>query len=161
MAGRSFNCLNVVVTHIVVLLFQALRNIPYTVFAHFAGRRAPMALNYDEEKTLDQSHSHFLLQDNGRVGNYIDDIPRADFVKNACAEFQCQTITIIVEGGFNSLEVIKNDLVAKRPVLIIQGSGRLANVLGTLLENSSKGTIPEYEESSCKFFAEYGTRSFI
>ena len=161
MAGRSFNCLHVVVAHIVVLLFQATRNIPNTVLADLNGKRPMMTLNYDEEKTLDKSHSHFLLQDNGSVGNYIDDTPRGDFVKNACAEFQCQTITIIVEGGFNSLEVIKKDLVAKRPVLIIQGSGRLANVLGTLLETSSKGTIPEYKELSCQFFAECGTASFI
>ncbi|CAF4182954.1 unnamed protein product, partial [Rotaria sordida] len=129
-----------------VLKWQASRNILYTTFAHFAGQRAPTTLNYDEEKTLDKNHSHFLLLDNGRVNCYIDDRPRSDFVKSACAEFKCQAITIIVEGGFNTLEVIKHDLMAKRPVIIIHGSGRLANVLGTLLENSSKETIPEEKD---------------
>ncbi|CAF4184066.1 unnamed protein product, partial [Rotaria sp. Silwood2] len=122
---------------------QVSHNIAYNAFAHFAGKTAPITLNYDEEKTLDKNHSHFLLLDNGRVDCYIDDRPRSDFVKDVCAEFQCQAITIIVEGGFNTLEVIKHDLMAKRPVIIIHGSGRLANVLGTLLETSNKGTIPK------------------
>ncbi|CAF1301627.1 unnamed protein product [Rotaria sordida] len=125
---------------------QASRNISHTTFAHFTGPRAPITLNYDEGKTLDKNHSHFLLLDNGRVNCYIDDRPRSDFVKSACTEFKCQAITIIVEGGFNTLEVIKHDLMAERPVIIIHGSGRLANVLGTLLENSNEETIPEEKD---------------
>ncbi|CAF1230708.1 unnamed protein product [Rotaria sordida] len=129
-----------------VLKSQASRNISHTTFAHFTGPRAPITLNYDEGKTLDKNHSHFLLLDNGRVNCYIDDRPRSDFVKSACTEFKCQAITIIVEGGFNTLEVIKHDLMAERPVIIIHGSGRLANVLGTLLENSNEETIPEEKD---------------
>ncbi|CAF1528136.1 unnamed protein product [Rotaria sp. Silwood1] len=122
---------------------SASRNILYTTFAYFGGKKAAITLNYDEEKTLDKNHSHFLLLNNGRVNGYIDDCPRSDFVMSACAEFKCQAITIIVEGGFNTLEVIKHDLMAERPVIIIHGSGRLANVLGILLENSSNEIIPE------------------
>ncbi|CAF3609712.1 unnamed protein product [Rotaria sp. Silwood1] len=122
---------------------KASRNILYTTFAYFGGKKAAITLNYDEEKTLDKNHSHFLLLNNGRVNGYIDDCPRSDFVMSACAEFKCQAITIIVEGGFNTLEVIKHDLMAERPVIIIHGSGRLANVLGILLENSSNEIIPE------------------
>ena len=51
-----------------------------------------------------------------------------------CDATGCNTITIIVEGGYNTLKVILNDLTAKRPVIIIQGSGRLADVLAELLE---------------------------
>ncbi|CAF4073582.1 unnamed protein product [Rotaria sordida] len=130
-----------------VLTWQTSRNIEYTTLTDFAGKRAPTALNYDEKKTLDKHHSHFILLDNGRLGGYIDDNPRSDFVKKVQHECECRAITIIVEGGLNTLQVIKNDLKAKRPVIIIHGSGRLANVLGALLEASSKETKPTYKES--------------
>ena len=47
-------------------------------------------------------------------------------------------MTIIVEGGVNTLEVIQNDLTRKRPVVIVHGSGRLASVLGNLLERTGQ-----------------------
>lgn len=58
---------------------------------------------------------------------------------------KCHTVTIIIDGGDNTLEVIRNDLEKERPVVIIQGSGRLANVLGTLLETSNKNIKIKYE----------------
>jgi hypothetical protein len=53
-------------------------------------------------------------------------------------------VTIIVEGGHYSLEVIANDLDNNRPVVIIHGSGRLADVLGNLLKNRMNSTSIEY-----------------
>ena len=153
MAGRTHNCLIVATNHIIHFFFQTSPYKEYNALAYSAGRRAATTLNYDEENTLDKHHSHFLLLDNGRVNCYIDDRPRSNFVKDACTEFKCQAITIIVDGGFNTLEVITHDLMAQRPVVIIQGSGRLANALGTLLETSSKEMIPEYDHVLCQFFA--------
>lgn len=86
-------------------------------------------------------HTHFILFDDGRLDYYINDGPRNKFVKAACETTDCHPATIIVEGGFNTLEVILNDLLAKRPVIIVNGSGRLANVLGKLLENITETTI--------------------
>ncbi len=92
-------------------------------------------------KTLDVYHTHFILLDDGRLDYYINDVPRTNFVKSACQQTDCHPVTIIVEGGVNTLEVILNDLQAQRPVVIVGGSGRLANVLGKLLENASETTI--------------------
>jgi transient receptor potential cation channel subfamily M protein 2 len=92
-------------------------------------------------KTLDVHHTHFILFDDGRLDYYINDAPRTKFVKTACEQTDCHTVTIIVEGGVNALEVILNDLQAKRPVVIVDGSGRLANVLGKLFENASETTV--------------------
>lgn len=142
-----------------LFFFQAKYNI-FTGLQYFGGRR-PQTLNYEEEKTLDKNHSHFLLLDNGAINRYIDDRPRSDFVTDTCNAFKCQAITIIVEGGFNTLEVIKYDLTAKRPVVIIHGSGRLANVLGTLLEITSKENTPEYGKFLYKFFTNFFTICFI
>ncbi|CAF3395770.1 unnamed protein product [Rotaria socialis] len=100
--------------------------------------------NGNEAKALDNYHTHFLLLDDGRVNdylddnrikNYLDDRPRSTFVQIARKKTECYSVTIIVEGGFNTLEVIQNDLEAKRPVIIVHGSGRLANLLGDLLLN--------------------------
>jgi hypothetical protein len=147
--------LNFFINPIVYLFFEASRKRQNIISTPFAERWFPKTLNYDEGNTLDENHSHFLLLDSGRVGVgvYLDDRRRSNFVTGACAEFECQAITIIIEGGFNTLEVIKRDLQAKRPVVIIQGTGRLANVLGTLLETSNKEIIPKYEHILFKLFA--------
>ncbi|CAF1488829.1 unnamed protein product, partial [Rotaria sordida] len=100
----------------------------------------------NEINSLDKYHTHFLLLDDGRLNHYLSDDPRSKFVETICNQTQCYAITIIVEGGSNTLEVIRNDLYAKRPVLIIHGSGRLANVLGNLLEKVGKtGTVTKNE----------------
>ena len=106
------------------------------------------SLNWNEHNTLDKYHSHFLLLDNGCMNAYLDDRPRSDIVHAICFEKKCHSITIIIEGGFNTVQVIQNDLQNKRPVVIIHGSGRLANVLGALIEVSSKKNTLEYERNN-------------
>ncbi len=101
-------------------------------------------LSADKGETLEEHHTHFVLLDKGCVNDYLDDKPRSDFVKAMREITKCHAITIIVDGGIETLEVIENDLDAKpqRPVIIIQGSGRLANALGKLLESASGETVP-------------------
>ena len=95
----------------------------------------------NSEDDLDSNHSHFLLLDSGRVTGYIDDSPRTKFVEAACGKTKCYSVTLIVEGGPNTLDVILNDLKNNRPVVIVAGSGRLSNVLGKIFENISNSTI--------------------
>jgi hypothetical protein len=92
----------------------------------------------NEARALDKYHTHFLLLDDGSIGTFLDDNPRSDFVQAMYDQWKCPTITIIVEGGPNSLQTIKNDLDSKRPVLIVHGSGRLADTLGNLLIAAGK-----------------------
>ncbi len=61
----------------------------------------------------------------------------------------CYAVTIIVEGGYNTLEVISNDVSAKRPVVIVNGSGRLANFLCKLIESMDKTGVLEYVYVLC------------
>lgn len=100
-------------------------------------------LSETEGRTLDKYHTHFLLLDNGSLNLQLSDDPRSSFVKYTCEKTGCYTITIIVDGGFHTLQVILNDLQANRPVIIIQGSGRLANILGALLKNRNDDKIPK------------------
>ncbi|CAF3942716.1 unnamed protein product [Rotaria sp. Silwood1] len=92
---------------------------------------------------LDKYHTHFIVIDEGDWVYYLNDQCRANFVyalQNCDApssdKSNLYSVTIIVEGGFNTLEVILNDLIHKRPILIINGSGRIASLLGTLLEDA-------------------------
>jgi transient receptor potential cation channel subfamily M protein 2 len=124
-------------------MFKASRISLNAIFMAIGGQRPYTTLSENEGKTLDKHHSHFLLLDDGHLGGYLSDDPRSDFVKNMREVTKCYTMTIIVEGGFHTLEVIINDLKANRPVIIIQGSGRLADILGTLLENTSDDKTPE------------------
>ena len=90
---------------------------------------------------LDINHNHFLLFDEGRLEYYINDTPRSKFVQAACDQTNCHSVTIIVEGGPHTIDVILNDLRESRPVVIVAGSGRLSNVLGELLENATNSTV--------------------
>jgi transient receptor potential cation channel subfamily M protein 2 len=92
---------------------------------------------------LDSYHTHFLLLDDGCLSHHLNDAPRSKFVEKAREQTNCHAVTIIVEGGSNTLGVIQNDLEAHRPVVIVHGSGRLASVLGNLLE--SAGTTKAIE----------------
>jgi hypothetical protein len=105
-------------------------------------QKPPTKLKEDEEYTLNKYHSHVILLNNGDIGN-LDDDRRSKFVEITCEHTQCYAITIIIEGGRGTLDVILNDLMAKRPVIIIHGSGRLANILGTLFDQSNDGRVPE------------------
>ncbi|CAF1058024.1 unnamed protein product [Rotaria sordida] len=141
-----------------VLKYQTSEHVDNMDFIQCDEEDSLESLNWNEYNTLDKYHSHFLLLDDGRMNVYLDDRPRSDFVQKMCSKTNCHSITIIIEGGFNTLEVIKNDLKNKRPVVIIHGSGRLANVLGTLLEVSSKKNTLEntdVEQQIALFFPEH------
>ncbi|UJR07956.1 hypothetical protein I4U23_012235 [Adineta vaga] len=101
-------------------------------------------LDENQPDTFENNHTHLLLLDDGSQGErctstiterfYITDKPRSIFVEELKKLTQCHTVTILVEGGLNSLEIIRHDLDAERPVVIIHGSGRLATAIGNLLE---------------------------
>jgi hypothetical protein len=112
-------------------------------------------------KTLDKHHTHFLLFDDGRLGEYLTDDPRSEFIQNTCKEENCYAVTIIVDGGLNTLEVITNDLNKKRPVVIVHGSGRLADILSNLLENTSNSTVIGYTFSLFNFLSHSFPYSYL
>ncbi|CAF4377045.1 unnamed protein product [Rotaria sp. Silwood2] len=73
---------------------------------------------------------------------------------NTCM-YKGYAVTIIVEGGLGTLEVVENDINEKRPIVLIQvritklsvifiGSGRLADVLAMLVEQTSKPDQNQY-----------------
>ncbi|CAF2738053.1 unnamed protein product [Rotaria sp. Silwood2] len=93
------------------------------------------------KETIERNHTHCILFDSGRLNGYLNDSPRHQFVIEACKhkdnDHSCYAVTIIVEGGLGTLEVVENDIEEKRPIVLIQGSGRLADVLAMLVEQTS------------------------
>ncbi|CAF1276333.1 unnamed protein product [Rotaria magnacalcarata] len=84
------------------------------------------------ERDLEMNHSHYLMLDDGRLRHY--DI--GDYRTRLCAhlaklerddDFPVPVVTIVVEGGRDTITNIYNDLRANIPVVIIDGSGRVAD----------------------------------
>jgi hypothetical protein len=94
----------------------------------------------DQAKVPDVHHTHLILLDINRPKYYLDDEPRSRFVEVVCKESKCHAVTIIVEGGRFTPDVILKDVQAGRPVVIIHGSGRIASLLGMLLEPTDDKT---------------------
>ncbi|UJR07511.1 hypothetical protein I4U23_011800 [Adineta vaga] len=102
-------------------------------------RQIPDSIQEDKE-TMERNHTHCILFDDARLYGYLADGHRHSLVTHACKNednHTCYGVTIIVEGGINTLEVIKNDIEEHRPIVLIQSSGRIADVLVTLIEQDS------------------------
>ncbi|CAM4822172.1 unnamed protein product [Rotaria magnacalcarata] len=98
----------------------------------------------DNGETIDPHHTHCVLFDSGKLNEYLGDGQRSNFVKHICDDKNgdaCYAVTIIVEGGINTPQIIQFDIDNDRPVVVIRGSGRMADVLSNLIElttNSNK-----------------------
>ncbi|CAF2408271.1 unnamed protein product [Rotaria sp. Silwood2] len=76
------------------------------------------------KETIERNHTHCILFDSGRLNEYLTDTQRDQFVTEACKhkdnDHSCYAVTIIVEGGLGTLEVVENDINEKRPIVLIQ-----------------------------------------
>ncbi|CAF2031429.1 unnamed protein product [Rotaria magnacalcarata] len=110
-------------------------------------RQIPAKIEEDRE-TIELNHTHCILFDSGKLYDYLSDSQRNQFVIEACKDtgdgHTCYAVTIIVEGGTGSLEILENDITGKRPIVLIQGSGRLADLLTMLVEQTSNPDRTQY-----------------
>ena len=74
---------------------------------------------------LEQHHSHFVFVPGGLWG---DESPWIARVANVMSE-EMPSATILINGGNISWQDTDNSIRAQRPVLVIAGSGRTANIL--------------------------------
>ncbi|CAF1034271.1 unnamed protein product [Adineta steineri] len=93
----------------------------------------------DTDETIERNHTHCILFDDGKIGDYLNDGQRDALVKEACEDedHECCGVTIIVEGGKNTIEVLQNDIQKKRPIVFIEDSGRLADVFASLINQTT------------------------
>ncbi|CAF4207383.1 unnamed protein product [Rotaria magnacalcarata] len=109
-------------------------------------RRENIPFRFDDKDThsLETNHTHFLLLDDGKyrseqeefrkIINYPKEMQRSDFVTYACSLEQCYGVTILIEGGTNPCLAILNDIQCKRPVVFVQGSGKMADIIASLMD---------------------------
>ncbi|CAF1369818.1 unnamed protein product [Rotaria sp. Silwood1] len=128
-----------------------LKNASTNLLKPISERQIPdNAQEYNE--TIERNHTHCILFDSGRLNEYLSDSQRHRFVIEACKDTDnnhtCYAVTIIVGGDLSSLEVLQNDIEQKRPIVLIQGSGRLADVLAMLVEQTSNSDRNQHQNPS-------------
>ncbi|CAF4870469.1 unnamed protein product [Rotaria sp. Silwood1] len=84
------------------------------------------------QRDLEMNHSHYLMLDDGTLRHY----DTGDYRTRLCVhmaklqheiDFPVPVVTIVVEGGRDTITNIYYDLRANIPVVIIDGSGRVAD----------------------------------
>ncbi|XP_063305074.1 transient receptor potential cation channel subfamily M member 7-like isoform X1 [Pelobates fuscus] len=107
---------------------------------------------------LNSHHSHFLLVDDGTVGKHGGEIHIRRELEKKISQQQIHTrtatcvplVAIFIEGGPNSIYTVLEYLQQKPPVpvVVFEGSGRAADLLAYVYEQTeSCGSLPEGIES--------------
>ncbi|UJR10750.1 hypothetical protein I4U23_014938 [Adineta vaga] len=101
------------------------------------------------QQDLEPNHTHFLLLDDGTYYGYEMGDYRTRFV-NEISKYRdanVPNVTIVVEGGPDTLSTIYNDLYNGIPVVLIDGSGRVPNLLANFLTRT-QGIMTKKDDDS-------------
>ncbi|CAH1797575.1 unnamed protein product [Owenia fusiformis] len=124
-----------------------------------------------KECFLDLNHSHFILVDNGTRHQFGTEIEfRAEFENAVCKRWSdpVPLVCVVVEGGPGTLETVKCAMEQGSPVVIIEGSGRAADILAYAYSEcrnskSGDGTVTINDEHRTdlrgKIIAAWGDRN--
>ncbi|XP_059502989.1 transient receptor potential cation channel subfamily M member 2 isoform X2 [Stegostoma tigrinum] len=113
---------------------------------------------------LDHNHTHFILVDNGTHGQYGVEIPlRAQLEKYISKQrmgtedvgIEIPIVCVVLEGGPGTLNTIYNAMENGTPCVIVEGSGRVADVLANAADLPvAQITISFIQKQLRVFFAE-------
>nr|DBA20103.1 TPA: hypothetical protein GDO54_015833 [Pyxicephalus adspersus] len=121
----------------------------------------PAEYQIDEENQgslscLDNNHSHFILVDDGTNGKYgVEILLRAKlekFISEQTKEkggvaIKIPIVCVVLEGGPGTLDTIYNAINNSTPCVIVEGSGRVADVIAQVAQLPiSKITISLVQE---------------
>ncbi|KAM9804936.1 transient receptor potential cation channel subfamily M member 2-like [Neosynchiropus ocellatus] len=112
---------------------------------------------------LDNNHTHFLLVDDGTHGSYGAEIElRSRLEKCISSKHLCNTgnsttvpvVCLILDGGPGTLNTIYNAMQNDTPCVILEGSGRIADVIAHVAHIPvSKVTMSLIHQLMIKFFS--------
>ncbi|XP_075140952.1 transient receptor potential cation channel subfamily M member 2 [Leptodactylus fuscus] len=129
----------------------------------------PAQYHIDEENQgsfscLDNNHSHFILVDDGTNGKYgVEILLRAKlekFISEQTKEkggvaIKIPIVCVVLEGGPGTLDTIYNAICNNIPCVIVEGSGRVADVIAQLAQLTiSKITISLVQEKLRTLFSD-------
>ncbi|XP_028404438.1 transient receptor potential cation channel subfamily M member 2-like isoform X2 [Dendronephthya gigantea] len=100
---------------------------------------------------LDSSHTHFLLVDNGTVGQYGVEIDLRSKVEEAIAKMHTESrsstgsievpvVMLVLEGGPGTVKTMTEAIKKKIPAVVIDGSGRAADVVAFAYKHTIAST---------------------
>ncbi|XP_028517955.1 transient receptor potential cation channel subfamily M member 2 isoform X2 [Exaiptasia diaphana] len=101
---------------------------------------------------LDSNHSHFLLVDNGTKGKYGVEISLRSRVEEGIMGLKTDSrskagsigvpvVLLVLEGGPNTVQTMYELIQKKVPAVVIDGSGRAANVVAFAYSHTVKKTV--------------------
>ncbi|XP_078332506.1 transient receptor potential cation channel subfamily M member-like 2 isoform X3 [Crassostrea virginica] len=100
-----------------------------------------------KESFLDPNHTHFVLVDNGTQHQFGVEIPFRARMENSIAHLKTNTgknaqvfvpvVLLVLEGGPGTLETAHQAVANNTPIVIVQGSGRAADILAYAYQNST------------------------
>ncbi|XP_063806645.1 transient receptor potential cation channel subfamily M member 2-like [Pseudophryne corroboree] len=113
---------------------------------------------------LDNNHTHFILVDDGTHGRYGLEIPLRTQLEKFISQQTMQKggtaikipiVCVVLEGGPGTLDTIYNSMCNNTPCVIVEGSGRVANIIAEVANlGSSKITISLIKEKMQNYFQE-------
>ncbi|XP_042192415.1 transient receptor potential cation channel subfamily M member 2 isoform X2 [Callorhinchus milii] len=129
----------------------------------------PVEYTLDEENQgrlscLDHNHSHFILVDDGTHGKYgVEILLRSNLEKYISKQrmgtedvgIETPIICVVLEGGEGTLNTIHSAMMNGMPCVIVEGSGRAADVLASVANLPvSQITISLMQKQLRTFFSE-------
>uniref|UniRef100_A0A670ZX39 Transient receptor potential cation channel subfamily M member 2 n=1 Tax=Pseudonaja textilis TaxID=8673 RepID=A0A670ZX39_PSETE len=101
---------------------------------------------------LDSNHSHFILVDDGTHGKYGVEIPLRSKLEKYISEqtkvkggvaIKIPIVCVVLEGGPGTLDTIYNAINNGTPCVIVEGSGRIADVIAQV------SNLPSHKINIC------------
>ncbi|XP_035248591.1 transient receptor potential cation channel subfamily M member 2 isoform X2 [Anguilla anguilla] len=111
---------------------------------------------------LDNNHSHFLLVDDGTHGRYGVEIALRSKLEKLISQqplgnkesgLKVPVVCVVLDGGPGTLDTIYNAMLNGTPCVILEGSGRLADVIAQVAERPiPQVTLALIRQLMMKFF---------
>ena len=92
-------------------------------------RTAAPLLPGNEREQLEPHHSHFILVPGNQFGDESKWIVRA---ASMIAKDRNKSVTVLVNGGKVSQQDVEESLAAGRPLIVLEGTGRLADEIASM-----------------------------
>ncbi len=88
----------------------------------------PPQVGDDERIPLDPNHSHFVLVEVGKFGDETETM----YGLAAVLSIACPSVAVLINGGPIAEEEVLHNVRQGRPIIVIEGSGRLADDVARL-----------------------------
>ncbi|XP_021362499.1 transient receptor potential cation channel subfamily M member 2-like isoform X2 [Mizuhopecten yessoensis] len=102
------------------------------------------------ESCLDPNHTHFILVDNGTQHNFGVEIPFRAELEQTVANMKTDAskdavsvpiVLLVLQGGPNTLQTVKQAVHNNTPIVVVEGSGKAADILAYAYNNSGEEEI--------------------